>query len=75
MSSGVSTVDLTATASHSAQVGIGRTDVVRVGVIGYGYWGPNIVRNFGALERCEVVSVCDKNPQALQRVKKGVSGG
>jgi len=39
-------------------------------VIGYGYWGPNIVRNFGALERCEVVSVCDKNPQALQRVKK-----
>jgi predicted dehydrogenase len=70
MSSGVSAVDLTATASHSAQVGIGRTDVVRVGVIGYGYWGPNIVRNFGALERCEVVSVCDKNPQALQRVKK-----
>ena len=25
-------------------------DVVRVGVIGYGYWGPNIVRNLHGLD-------------------------
>jgi predicted dehydrogenase len=42
-------------------------NVARVGVIGYGYWGPNIVRNFHGLESCQVVSVCDKNPDALRR--------
>src|SRR6187549_3390250 len=30
---------------------------VRVGVIGFGYWGPNIVRNLHSLEHCEVVAV------------------
>ena len=29
------------------------SDVVRVGVIGYGYWGPNIVRNLHGLDNCE----------------------
>jgi predicted dehydrogenase len=41
--------------------------VVRVGVIGYGYWGPNIVRNLNALEHCEVVAICDKSTTALKR--------
>ena len=40
-------------------------NVVRVGVIGYGYWGPNIVRNFHGLDTAQVVAVCDKNPAAL----------
>lgn len=40
---------------------------LRVGVIGYGYWGPNIVRNLYALEGCDVVALCDKNTGALQR--------
>jgi len=43
------------------------TTVVRVGVIGYGYWGPNIVRNIRGIEEAEVVVVCDRNPAALQR--------
>src|ERR1044071_8269268 len=42
--------------------------MVRLGVIGYGYWGPNIVRNFSAHQDCKVVAVCDKNPAALARV-------
>jgi predicted dehydrogenase len=46
------------------------TQVLRVGVIGYGYWGPNIVRNLHSLENCEVVSVCDKSRSALQRVSR-----
>ena len=40
-----------------------------VGVIGYGYWGPNIVRNFCGLDNACVKSVCDKNPQSLKKVK------
>jgi predicted dehydrogenase len=44
--------------------------VVRVGVIGYGHWGPNIVRNLHGIETCEVAAVCDKNPAALRRVSR-----
>jgi predicted dehydrogenase len=43
--------------------------MLKLGVIGYGYWGPNIVRNFAGHSDCEVVAVCDKNPGALARVK------
>ncbi len=43
-------------------------DTVRIGVIGYGYWGPNIVRNFHALDNCEVMAVCDRSQAALKRV-------
>ena len=47
---------------------------VRVGVIGYGYWGPNIVRNLHGIANCEVVSVCDKNPAALKRAQRTYPG-
>jgi predicted dehydrogenase len=47
---------------------------IRVGVIGYGYWGPNIVRNLSALETCELVSVCDRSPAALQRASRACPG-
>jgi predicted dehydrogenase len=42
-------------------------DAIRFGVIGYGYWGPNIVRNLGSLAGACGVSLCDKNEQALRR--------
>jgi predicted dehydrogenase len=48
--------------------------VVRVGVIGYGYWGPNIVRNLHGLDACEVVAVCDKSEKALARARKAYPG-
>jgi predicted dehydrogenase len=44
--------------------------MIQVGVIGYGYWGPNIVRNFQATEGFHVHSVCDTNPEALQRATR-----
>ena len=44
--------------------------MIRVGVIGYGYWGPNIVRNFHTQEEAEVVHVCDKNPKCAERLRK-----
>lgn len=53
--------------SSSNAVALDRADVVRVGVIGYGYWGPNIVRNFHNVEGCRVVSVCDRSSAALER--------
>ena len=48
--------------------------MVKLGVIGYGYWGPNIVRNFSAHEDCKVVAVCDTNPKALVRVSSRHAG-
>jgi predicted dehydrogenase len=41
---------------------------LRIGVIGYGYWGPNVVRNFHAHEKSKVVAVCDKSDRSLRRV-------
>lgn len=43
---------------------------VVVGVIGYGYWGPNIVRNFFAAEGCTVKMVADARPERLAVLKK-----
>jgi len=42
--------------------------MIRIGVIGYGYWGPNIVRNLRSVDGCEVAAVCDRRPAALKRV-------
>lgn len=47
---------------------------LRIGVIGYGYWGPNIVRNLYALGTCEVAALCDKNPAQLQKAKRVYPG-
>lgn len=44
--------------------------MIQVGVIGYGYWGPNIVRNLHALNSMQVKVVCDANPAALGRAQR-----
>ncbi len=44
--------------------------MLRMGIIGYGYWGPNIVRNFSTADGSEVKMVCDMNQQSLKKVKK-----
>jgi predicted dehydrogenase len=44
--------------------------MIRIAVIGYGYWGPNIVRNFNNAEFAEVISICDMNPDMLKRARK-----
>jgi predicted dehydrogenase len=33
--------------------------MIRIGVIGYGYWGPNLVRNFAEVRDCQVAAVSD----------------
>lgn len=44
--------------------------MINVGIIGYGYWGPNVVRNFVSLDDSRVIAVCDKDLSAQRRVKK-----
>lgn len=41
--------------------------MLNFGVIGYGYWGPNIVRNCMALNGATVKMVCDLDPKALRK--------
>ena len=51
-----------------------RANVVRFGVVGYGYWGPNVVRNLGSLPGACVVSLCDKSLPALRRASQAYPG-
>ena len=48
--------------------------VVRIGVVGLGYWGPNIARNVAESPRAELSWVCDMNPEALRLASKRYSG-
>jgi len=43
--------------------------MINVGVIGYGYWGTNLVRNFITNPNTRVLSVCDSNPKNLEKLK------
>ena len=43
---------------------------LRIGVIGYGYWGPNVVRNLHGLDNCQLVAICDSNPAKLQGARQ-----
>ncbi|MDZ7336950.1 MAG: Gfo/Idh/MocA family oxidoreductase [candidate division KSB1 bacterium] len=38
---------------------------VSVAVIGAGYWGPNLIRNFATLSGCKLAAVCDLDPRRL----------
>lgn len=51
-----------------------QSDLVRVGVCGYGYWGPNVVRNLRALENCCVTTICDKSSVSLKRANRAHPG-
>jgi predicted dehydrogenase len=44
--------------------------MINIGIIGYGYWGPNIVRNFNSIEGTKVISICDGNQEAMKRAGK-----
>ena len=43
---------------------------LRVGVIGAGYWGPNVIRNMVALDACRLVTVCDTDPARLAPIER-----
>jgi len=43
--------------------------MINIGVIGYGYWGPNIIRNLGQVQGASVAMCCDSDPTRLGKVK------
>jgi predicted dehydrogenase len=42
-----------------------RRETVRIGIVGLGYWGPNLARNFGAVPEAELSWLCDSDQQKL----------
>jgi len=47
---------------------------VEIGVVGLGYWGPNLARNFAAIPGCRVRWLCDGSAQVLQRASQALPG-
>lgn len=44
-------------------------DTLKVGIIGYGYWGPNLTRNFAEIPASEVVAIADMKDEQLKRAQ------
>jgi predicted dehydrogenase len=42
---------------------------LNIGVVGCGYWGPNLIRNFRALGDCKLKMICDLDEKRLQHLK------
>jgi len=42
---------------------------IKVGVVGCGYWGPNLIRNFRSLQDCTLKVMCDLNEERLAHLK------
>ena len=47
---------------------------VNLGIVGLGYWGPNLLRNFSQLDGCKVKICCDLNKDSLGRVRSQYPG-
>jgi len=47
---------------------------MKVAVIGVGYWGPNLIRNFLSLDEVSQVIACDRDPSQLAKMQKRFSG-
>ena len=48
--------------------------LVRFGIVGYGYWGPKVIRNLDLLEEAKVVAICDKSAVSRRKAEKMYSG-
>ena len=47
---------------------------VRIGIIGVGYWGPNLVRNYSEIDECELLWVCDLSRDRLDYISERFPG-
>lgn len=43
---------------------------IKVGVIGCGYWGPNLIRNFGQVDSTDLYYICDRDEKKMIPLKK-----
>jgi predicted dehydrogenase len=50
------------------------SDAARVGVVGLGYWGPNLARNFDRLPGCELAWICEGSDEARERASAAFPG-
>jgi predicted dehydrogenase len=55
-------------------VALSRDGDVTVGVVGLGYWGPNLARNFAALDGCRLTWCCDRSDEARARWERSLPG-
>jgi predicted dehydrogenase len=60
--------DTTATSEQASKA------LVRFGIVGYGYWGPKVIRNLDLLEEVKVVAICDKSAASRRNAEKMYSG-
>jgi len=44
--------------------------MIGVGIVGYGYWGPNLVRNFVANKKCEITTICEVDRKKWTLIKQ-----
>lgn len=44
-------------------------DAVKIGIVGYGYWGPNMARNFYEISGAELVAIADRKEEQLKRAR------
>jgi len=47
-----------------------KSKIINVGIVGYGYWGPNLVRNFVANKKCEVTTICELDTKKWTLIRK-----
>lgn len=43
--------------------------MITIGIIGCGYWGPNLARNFNTLQQCQVKMICDVSEERLSYIQ------
>lgn len=43
---------------------------MRIGIIGFGYWGPNLYRNFSTHPECSVIAIADSSPLKREQIKR-----
>src|SRR6185436_4348233 len=61
-------------ADAAARRHAGASGVIGIGVVGYGYWGPNLVRCFSDLPTASVRAVCDLDRTRLAAVERRYPG-
>ncbi len=45
-------------------------DKINIAVVGCGYWGPNLIRNFSQIPESNIKTCCDLNPERIKRISQ-----
>ena len=43
---------------------------INLALIGFGYWGPNLARNFSRQDKCQLIAICDKEDACLEYARR-----